>query len=287
MQQRWRWIPTLTLFPLLYLIGWLFIQPIRLVFDIESYELVSLLGTLVSLFLFLVILPSWIRFRWNKCNSIQAIGLSGQGREKALIFAFKGLAWALLLIGIVLTFVFVGSWGRWLGPISFDSLLYGLALGLAVGVAEEVIFRGWLWSELNQLLGPRWGILAQASIFSLVHLRFDIGFIPLLGLLLGLFLFGLVLSVRRRLDEGSLWGCIGIHGGLVGIWFLLNTELIQLSPEAPEWLVGVGGLTPNPIGSVVGISVLMAMLWRQITALEIARRPLRGARSASSKGATP
>ena len=50
-----------------------------------------------------------------------------------------------------------------------------LLLCLGVGFAEELIFRGWLWAELNQMLGSRRGAVAQASIFSLVHTRFNLG----------------------------------------------------------------------------------------------------------------
>ena len=83
----------------------------------------------------------------------------------------------------------------------------------------------------------------------------------MLSLLLGLFLLGLLLAVRRRQDQGSLWGCVGLHGGLVGGWFLLEAGLLQLSPTTPAWLVGPGGLQPNPLGSVVAITALLVILF--------------------------
>ena len=95
----------------------------------------------------------------------------------------------------------------------------------------------------------------------------------MLGLLLGLTLLGLVLAAQRRLDQGSLWGCVGLHGGLVGGWFALQGGLLQISPSAPLWLIGPGGAHPNPLGGVVGIAALTVLLSRQLTALAKAPRP--------------
>ena len=111
---------------------------------------------------------------------------------------------------------------------------------------------------------------AQALIFSLVHTRFNLGGWPMLGLLLGLFLLGIALATRRRLDQGSLWGCVGLHGGLVGGWFVLQAGLLQWSPQAPLWLVGPGG---NPLGGLVGILAMGLLLSVQLTALARAARP--------------
>ena len=127
--------------------------------------------------------------------------------------------------------------------------------------------------ELSQFTGPRTAVVSQALIFSLVHTRFNLGVLPMLGLLIGLTLLGLVLAIQRRLNEGSLWGCIGLHGGLVGGWFALQGGLLQISPSAPQWLIGPGGAHPNPIGGLVGIAALPVLLSRQLTALARAPRP--------------
>ena len=81
------------------------------------------------------------------------------------------------------------------------------------------------------------------------------------GLLSGLFLLGLVLAFQRRRDRGSLWGCVGLHGGLVAGWFLLQNGLLELSPQSPSWLIGPGGHHANPLGGAVGIGVLAMLLW--------------------------
>ena len=75
----------------------------------------------------------------------------------------------------------------------------------------------------------------------------------MLGLLSGLLLLGLVLALKRQDERGSLWGCIGLHGGLVGGWFLANQNLLMIDPSAPMWLVGPGGAHANPLGGMVAI----------------------------------
>ena len=131
------------------------------------------------------------------------------------------------------------------------------------------------------MIGSRRAALAQASIFSLVHTRFNLGLGAMGGLLVGLFLLGMVLARQRQSDQGSLWGCIGLHGGLVAGWFLIQNGLLQLSPNAPSWLVGPGGHSPNPLGGLVGIISLLILLLIQRTAVARALRPSTGARRAS------
>ena len=103
----------------------------------------------------------------------------------------------------------------------------------------------------------------------------------MVGLLTGLFLLGLALAVRRHLDQGSLWGCIGLHGGLVSGWFVLEKGLLELSPDAPAWLIGPGNANANPLGGAVGLTGLLALLLFQLTAVARALRPVNGARRAS------
>ena len=70
-------------------------------------------------------------------------------------------------------------------------------------------------------------------------------------------MLGILLSLTRIKDDNSLWGCVGLHGGLVGIWFLLNNGLIEISSAAPIWLVGPGYGQTNPLGGLYGISLLI------------------------------
>ena len=100
--------------------------------------------------------------------------------------------------------------------------------------------------------------LKQASSASFTHASTWFG--AMSGLLVGLFLLGMVLARQRQSDRGSLWSCISLHGGLVAGWFLLQSGLLELSPNAPSWVVGPGGHSPNPLGGLVGIISLLILL---------------------------
>ena len=242
--------------------------PLRL-FGIEP-EQHALIGTAFSFLLLLMLLPRWCRLRWQSRNSWRSLGLSGGGRRGRPQLApalLRGLGLALLLLGVILLLVLTGSWGHWLGEWSLGRSLNALALAFGVGLAEELIFRAWLWQELELLFGSRSAIAGQAIVFSVIHTRFNLGLMPMLGLLIGLFLLGLCLAMLRRMDGGSLWGCVGLHGGLVGGWFLLQNGLLQLSPDAPAWLVGPGGMSANPLGGAVAIATLLGLLLLQRTAV--------------------
>ena len=249
-------------------------QPIAYVMPGASTPRLSLIGTVITFVLFILVLPSWVRQRWNSRQPWLTLGLrSRRGEASPGACLLRGLLRSAGLLALICLPLLLGSWGHWLGELTTADAVNALLLCLGLGLAEELVFRGWLWGELNALTGPRKAVIGQAAIFSLAHTRFDQGVLPMLGLLTGLLLLGLILAVQRRLDGGSLWGCVGLHGGLVGGWFALRSGLLQVSPSAPEWLIGPGGAHANPLGGLVGIIALSVLLWRQLTALARAARP--------------
>ncbi|MBM5810306.1 MAG: CPBP family intramembrane metalloprotease, partial [Cyanobacteria bacterium M_surface_9_m1_291] len=180
----------------------------------------------------------------------------------------RGLLKALLLLAPLMLLLLLLGQARWLGELGGAELANAIALVLGVGFAEELLFRGWLWGELECLVGARRALGLQAAVFALLHPwtrllnPVDLPHVlQALGLLGGLVLLGLVLALQRRADGGLLWGAVGLHGGLVGGWFALQNGLIELSPGAPAWLVGPGGANPNPIGGLIGWLGLLTLLW--------------------------
>ena len=226
----------------------------------------------------------WVAVRWSVEKPWAALGIcraNPQEQPTPTAALLKGLLIAAGLLTVITSVVLLEGSGDWRGEVDATQLTNAVLLCLGVGFAEELIFRGWLWAELNQMLGSRRGAVAQASIFSLVHTRFNLGLGAMSGLLVGLFLLGMVLARQRQSDRGSLWSCIGLHGGLVAGWFLLQSGLLELSPNAPSWVVGPGGNAPNPLGGAVGLISLLILLLIQRTAVAKALRPSTGARRAS------
>ena len=254
------WLPTALFIPLLYALGWLAAVPLTLL-GLPTDQL-SLTGTVLSFVLFLLVMPRWAALRWSEGQPWKRLGLIARkprARVKNVISLGIGLLMSTALIGLIVSLlVFTGN-GSWRGNLEIQAMLNCLLLALGVGFAEELIFRAWLWEELTKILGSRGGLLSQAALFSLVHTRFNLGFGPMLGLLTGLFLLGLILALLRLRDQGSLWGCIGLHGGLVGGWFLAHQNLLSIDPNAPIWLVGPGGPNANPLGGLVAILSLTAI----------------------------
>ncbi|QPN61185.1 CPBP family intramembrane metalloprotease [Synechococcus sp. CBW1002] len=256
----WRWLAGLLYVPLLYGAGWLLALPLPLAPADRP-----LIGTAFTLALFLLSLPLWVGRMWRQPAPWTTLGVLGPA-PAVLRALLRGLLKALLLLLVLSLPLVLGGWAHWQGGVALSDWINALLLMLGVGFAEELVFRGWLWGELTQLLGGsrlagQRALLAQAVLFSLVHTRFNLGPAALLALLGGLGLLGLVLGLQRRADGGLLWGAIGLHGGLVGGWFLLQGSLLQLSSQAPAWLVGPGEVAPNPIGGLVGWLGLGALLW--------------------------
>ena len=204
-------------------------------------------------------LPLRLRRTWGTSHPWSALGLNASW-PALLRSLLRGLIKALLLLGLVAAGLALAGQLSWQPRLTPGLLLNGLLLGLGVGFAEELLFRGWLLGELSLLLGAQRGLWLQAALFSLVHTRFNLPPLLLLALLGGLLLLGLALGLQRRADGGLLWGAIGLHGGLVGGWFLLQQGMVTINPTAPAWLLGPA----NPIGGVLG--------WLGLGLLLLARR---------------
>ena len=248
-----RWSGTLLYVPVLYGLGWLLVRPLGSLAPGLRPDQVNLAGAVVSLVLLLLTLPLRLRRAWGERHPWRTLGVLAP--LPAMLGAFgRGLLRALALLALVVVALLASGSARWIGPAGLEGgeVLNALALALGVGFAEELVFRGWLWGELQQQMAPGGALLLQAAIFALVHPWTQAGWLGAVGLLGGLLLLGLNLALLRRDDGGVLWGAVGLHGGLVGGWFALQAGLVELLPSAPPWLAGPGGSQPNPIGGMVG-----------------------------------
>ena len=175
----------------------------------------------VALLLLLFTLPWRLRRSWGIEHPWQELGILVPAAAGFRAF-FRGfLKAAALLFGVVVVLLLSGK-SQWQGQLTAGQLLNAIALLLGAGFAEELLFRGWLWGELELLGGRQRAIGLQAAIFALVHPWYQLPAIEAIGLLIGLALLGLALALQRRADQGALWGSVGLHGGLVGGWFALQ-----------------------------------------------------------------
>ena len=248
---------TITYIPFLYLLGWIFSQPFLLIK--LSKENLSLIGTVFTFLLFIFFIPTWFNFRWQIRNSWSLIGVNNKTILKNILSFSKGIIFALILITLLLIPIFQGDNLSWGAGLSRNTIINGFFLIFGVGFAEELVFRGWLLEELKNQFGIKIAIISQASAFGIIHIIVIINLWNISGafLSLGLFLLGILCSMLRLKDEKSLWGAIGLHGGLVGIWFILNHGLIEISAETPDLFIGYLKTDTNPLSGIYGITLLI------------------------------
>jgi len=262
-----RWLVTLLFVPLLLAVAWLLTRPLLwLGVDPGAVELLVSLGGFV---LFLVCLPPRLRRVWGIAHPWRHLGLNVPLKKSIHALAYGLLEAGLLLLGLTVLLLILGQ-ARWGGGLTMGQAINAVAL-IGVGFAEELLFRGWLWGELQLRLNRRQAAVAQAVVFSVLHTRFDQGWAIHLGLLPGMFVLGLVLAGRRSKDGNLLAGAVGLHGGLVAGWFALQSGLLSLEPSIPVLLMGpnynpVDALPNyNPIGGLLGwlgLLQLISLRWR-------------------------
>ncbi|WP_413296068.1 CPBP family intramembrane glutamic endopeptidase [Synechococcus sp. MIT S9452] len=212
------------------------------------------LAALPSVAALLISLPWRLQRAWGEPQAWKRLGLRCSWGELIKALSRGVLLAAALLLVIVVALLLGGAQSEL--RLTPALVLNAVVLGLGVGFAEELLFRGWLFGELSLLLGHRRALYLQAVIFSLVHTRFHLPGLELLLLLGGLALFGVLLAEQRDGDRGVLWGAVGLHGGAVGGWFLLSQGVLNLQSAGPNWLLSPA----NPIGGVAGWIALMVLL---------------------------
>ena len=249
-------LSTLIFIPFLYIFGWVLATPILLLG--VGKESLSLIGTLFTFLIFVFSLPKWFYLRWGLNNAWKLLGINNsESNEKLFLYFLRGFLLSIILLSLILVPIIAMQSGYWIGKISLDIILNSIFLIVGIGFAEELIFRGWLLEEFKNQFGLKKAIIIQASLFSIVHIGFDLPFWQMISILIGLFLLGILLCLIRLKDNNSLWGCIGLHGGIVGLRFITNNGLLFISKDSPKWLVGPGTINTNPLGGLYGISLMI------------------------------
>ncbi|MBV6623646.1 MAG: CPBP family intramembrane metalloprotease [Rivularia sp. (in: Bacteria)] len=123
-----------------------------------------------------------------------------------------------------------------------------LLVALLVGGIEELVFRGFLFTQLQQVYSVWIAAIISSLIFALLHLVWEQKeTIPQLP---GLFLMGIVLVLARFADNGSLGMAWGLHAGWV--WCIASIDTLGLIDytDSSEWITGKN---QKPLAGVAGI----------------------------------
>ncbi|ARV61858.1 abortive phage infection protein [Nostocales cyanobacterium HT-58-2] len=177
-----------------------------------------------------------------------------------------------LVLGLalgVLSIVLVFSGQLWLRWCSFESLNIKLIppalppillVALFVGGVEELVFRGFVFTEINKDYSVWVAALISSLIFALLHLVWEQR--ETRPQLPGLWFMGMVLVLARFVDRGSIGLAWGLHAGWIWAIATLDTaQLIHYTDHVSEW---VTGKNKKPLAGVAGIVCLLltgGVLW--------------------------
>ncbi len=247
----------LAIFLFTLLLCWLPVAtPIYLLGSDRNLVTILTMGLLYIIFIFL--LRIWGKKVYQQPNILKIYGL--EITKKNGLELLTGLGFG---VTIALFLFICQGWLGWLGwqpPAMFFPRLVieGLLSALAVGFAEELVFRGWLLNEMQRdytRLRALWG---NAIIFALLHFIKPIGeIIRTFPQFPGLVLLGLILVWAKRGSSDRLGLSIGFHGGLVWGYYIINVgKLVEYSGKVSDWITGVD---KNPLAGAIGLLFLGAI----------------------------
>ena len=240
----------LLIFAVLLLLMWL---PIALPLHwlIRDSNLASIVTLVILYFQFLWLVRWWGKAVHRQSRILWVYGL--EISQRILLELLLGLAIGLVSVSLLIGVESGLGWVTWSQPsATFPRIvLEGLLVSVAIGFAEELLFRGWVLDELQRDYAPIVVLWANAIIFATLHLRLVI--VPAMVLL------GVALVWAKRSSHETFLGKrrdrlglpIGLHAGLVwGNYILEVGKLIQYTGNVPAW---VTGLDRNPLAGVIGV----------------------------------
>jgi uncharacterized protein len=223
--------------------------------DPGTKNLLSILTMGLLAIEFIALLPWWGKQVYQHPNLYARYGLVFTRKNGLLLL--KGIT---IGAGFALALFVTQGWLGWLTWQSprlplFQLALEGSATALGVGLAEELFFRGWMLDELERDYTPIVVLIADASIFAILHF---IKPIPVMLASLpqfpGLFLLATAVIIAKRQHQNLLGISIGLHAGLVWAYYIINVgKMVKYSGRVSDWITGING---NPISGLLGLIFL-------------------------------
>jgi membrane protease YdiL (CAAX protease family) len=149
---------------------------------------------------------------------------------------------ALLSLGVLPESPALAGLGEFVAGLSGATLAAAVVvIGIAPGIAEELLFRGYIQTRFCQRWGVGWGILWTSVLFGVMHL----------DLIHGLFAFGLGIYLGYLTEwTGSIVPAMVCHA-------VNNT----ISTLRTAWGLDVEGREANLVALVVGLAFLAFCVW--------------------------
>lgn len=185
----------------------------------------------------------------------------------------SGIGTALMLFPAL--FLYLGGWVSWqTSSVEIMPLLSAAGLFIAVAVAEEFLFRGFVFQRLMDGFGKWPAQLIMAGYFLLIHMNNpgmtgSIKLFASINIFLASIMFGLAYIKTKSLaiPIGLHFMANWVQGTLLGFGVSGNEETSLLKPifnSAPQWLTGGSfGLEASVPGLIfVIISILLLYKWK-------------------------
>jgi uncharacterized protein len=207
---------------------------------------------------FIVMLPWWSKTVYGRDRAFGFLGLVGS-RRNAIGF-LRGWVIGFSALGL---FYLGQGWLGWLEwqpvKVPWGQLIGGgLLSSLGVGFAEELVFRGWMLSELEADYSLAVSLWSNALIFAALHFGKPLS--QMLGLLPqfpGLTIMGLMLVLAKRSQQNLLGISIGLHAGIIGVVYLVDVgKMVKYTHQVPDWITGIYGMPSAGILGIVALSLL-------------------------------
>ena len=182
----------------------------------------------------------------NRLNGIELLLGLGIG----VIFC-----WSLFLVAAIFGWLNINPLNLSLIKIALE----GLLSALGIGFAEEIVFRGWILTELEQDFNKNKSLWLNSIIFALAHFIKPLGeIIRTIVTFPAYILLSLTLVWAKWKKRDRLGMSIGLHSGLVWSYYIINVgNLVNYTEQVPDWVTGIDG---NPIAGILGLIFLTILL---------------------------
>jgi uncharacterized protein len=216
---------------------------------------VSIITMLLLYSEFVWLLRIWGKHLYQQAHPLRYYGLewNARFRQELLLGLAVGFFTLMAMFGLEGGL----GWLTWQPPSANLGMviLEGLAIALGVGFAEGLLFRGWLLQELERDYSLPVSLWANTLLYVLLHfIRPLEAIIATWTQFLGLTIMGVSYVWARRLCRGRLSFAIGLHGGLIWSYYIINVpDLVQYSGQVPAWVTGIGN---NPLAGLTGVAFL-------------------------------
>ncbi|MFX1260775.1 MAG: lysostaphin resistance A-like protein [Promethearchaeota archaeon] len=224
----------------------------------------GLISTVQFFGLYLLMYFAVILFlRWERGGDITSLGL--QTDSKTLHHLVVGLVAGTIAAGLVYFIaLFFGGDLRPAIEITGDLIANEAVFTIPVALFEEIVYRGYLLTRMEVVVGRSAAILGSSLLFALLHFGWwiPLGSIPLHLILIftfNLFLGGVVLGYSYYWSGNRLWVPIAFHYA----WNIVAFVMFPVYPLEPVNMVEIfqieWGIT-TVFGFLFGLSLIWVLL---------------------------